>query len=166
MSPGTAAPLVCHSERQSRNPNRTGQPCPQYRSPICLSFRAASRNLNQTGLPCPQYRSPLCLSFRATVEESQPHGATVSPVPQPPLSVIPSDSRGIPTVVGGPSWTCPDTLVPDPERGAVVWNGQNGWRVRLGFLEGLGMTGLVGLRWVPCLPRTVGIPRLSLGMTD
>ncbi len=69
------APLVCHSERQSRNPNRMGEP-----------------SLPRTDLPC--------LSFRASVEESQPHGATTIAMHRPPLSVIPSDSRGIPTAWG------------------------------------------------------------------
>ncbi len=84
-------PTASHSERQPRNPNGAGR----------------------TNLPTP---NPHSQSFRATAEESQRCGENQPSYPQSPQPVIPSDSRGIPTVRGQGTFLPPIPTASDSER--------------------------------------------------
>ncbi len=98
-----------------------------------LSFLAAveeSQLHPSTTLPTPNQPR---LSFRAAVEESQPQGDNRASHHKPTLPVIPSGSRGIPTVRG-----MQHGHAQPPCQAWLVCGGWRGSRLRLGFLDACG----------------------------
>ncbi len=138
----------CHSERQPRNPNRREQPIfPPPTYPPCHSERQ-SRN-PQVGSSQSSHHQPTLPVIPSASRGIPTVGNSQSSHHQPTLPVIPSASRGIPTVGNSRSSHHQPTLpvIPSASRGIPTERGSH---------HGLRQTRLT---------RTVGIPRLALGMT-
>ncbi len=161
----TPGPLVCHSERQPRNPNRTGEPSlprPTLLFPSLEQGSACSGCeswlMGAVGIPR--------LSLGMTGVAGLGRGCWLMvAVGIPRLSLGMTGVAGL----GWEGWLMVAVGIPRLSLGmtGVAGLGWDGWlMVAVGIPRlSLGMTGLVGLGWVGRLMGAVGIPRLLLGMT-